>query len=400
MSRQDRKSISIIIIVLILIIGATYGISFFARGYQISTKGKVSFLATGIISATSRPKGASVYINDRLITATDDTINLPPDEYTIKIVQDGYLPWQKKIVVKKEIVYQTNTQLFRSSPDLKPITLTGAINPAISPDNSLVVFAVASASASKDNGLYSLELSDSPIFLSKNSPKQLSSNLSNLDWSKFIFTFSPNSKQILAHNNSNNTNYLINLNTNTDYKNLYDVTAKLALIKEDWDVQEQQIIKTKMASLPTELQSLISTSSAKNISFSDDETKVLYLAKDDSSLKKDIISPPPAQSTQNQSRDVKKGNYYIYDIKDDTNFSIGDTKTIYNPNWLANSNNIIYIKDQKIETVEYDNTNEQTLFAGNFNKDVVYPWLDGTKIITLIAPYNNAQENLYAISVR
>lgn len=399
MSSTDKKSLSIILFVLVLIIGITYGISFFARGYQISTNGKIGFLATGIISATSKPKGASVYINDRLITATDDTINLTPDEYTIKIIKDGYLPWQKKIQIKKEIVYQTDTQLFRSAPDLKPITLTGAINPAVSPDGSRVVFSVASASATKDNGLYLLELSDSPVFLAKNLAKQLSSNLQNLDWAKFIFTFSPNSRQILAKNTSNNTNYLINLDSNTDYKNLFDATARLSLIKEEWNLQEQQIIKSKIERIPVEIQSFISTSSAKNIVFNTDETKFLYLSQKDGNLKKDLISPPPAQSTQNQSRDIKKDNYYVYDLKDDTNFLIG-SKDFYNLNWLANSNNLTYIEDQKIQTVEYDNTNKQTLFAGNFNKDAVYTWLDGNKIITLTAPYNNAQENLYSISIR
>lgn len=399
MSNPDKKSLSIIMLVLVLIIGATYGISFFARGYQISTKGKVSFLATGIISATSKPKGASVYIDEKLITATDDTINLPPKEYTIKIVKDGYLPWQKTIQVKKEIVYQTDTQLFRSAPDLKPVTLTGAINPSVSPNNSLVIFSVASASAVKDNGLYLLGLNDGPSFLIKNQPKQLSSNLPNIDWSKFTFTFSPNSKQVLAKNITNNVNYLINLDNSTDYKNLYDVTAKLSLIKEEWNAQEQQIIKAKIISLPIEIQALISTNSAKNIVFNSDETKVLYLAQINGNLKKDLISPPPAQSTQNQVRDIKKDNYYVYDLKDGTNFLIG-SKDLYNLNWLANSNNLVYVEDQKIQTVEYDNTNKQTLFAGNFNKDAVYPWLDGNKIITLTAPYSNAQENLYSISVR
>lgn len=399
MSTPDKKSLSVIILVIILIITATYGISFFARGYQISTKGKISFLATGIISATSRPKAASVYINDRLITATDDTINLVPDEYTIKIIKDGYLPWQKNIQIKKEIVYQSDAQLFRSAPDLKPVTLTGAINPAVSPDGSLVVFSVASASATKDNGLYLLELSNNVNFLAKNTARQLSSNLSNLDWSKFTFTFSPNSRQILAKNISNNTNYLINLDSTTDYKNLYDVTAKLTLIKEEWQNQEEQLIKAKITLIPKEIQAITSTTSAKNILFSDDDTKVLYLAKTDANLQKDLISPPPAQSTQNQSRDIKKDNYYVYDIKDDTNFWIGDS-SLQNLNWLANSYNLIYTEDQKIQTVEYDNTNKLTLFAGNFDKNVVYPWLDGSKIITLTAPYNNAQENLYSISIR
>jgi hypothetical protein len=399
MSTPDKKSLFIIIFVIILISIVTYVISFFARGYQISTKGKISFLATGIISATSKPKAASVYINDRLITATDDTINLAPDEYTIKIIKDGYLPWQKVIQIKKEIVYQTDTQLFRSAPDLKPVTLTGALNPAGSPDGSLVIFSVASASAAKDNGLYLLELSNSANFLAKNIARQLSSNLQNLDWSKFIFTFSPNSRQILAKNTNNNINYLINLDITTDYKNLYDVTPKLTLIKEEWQLQEKDIIKAKLNLLPKEIQAVVSTTSAKNILFSDDDSKVLYLAKIDTNLQKDLITPPPAQSTQNQSRDIKKDNYYVYDIKDDTNFWIGNS-SLQNLNWLVNSYNLIYTEDQKIQTVEYDNTNKLTLFAGNFNKNVVYPWLDGSKIVTLTAPYNNAQENLYSISIR
>lgn len=400
MSNPDKKSLTIILLVLILITSVTFGISFFARGYQISTKGKVSFLATGIISATSRPKGASVYINDRLITATDDTINLTPDQYTIRIVKDGYLPWQKTVQVKKEIVFQTDTQLFRSAPDLKPITLTGALNPTSSPDGSLVIFSVASASAVKDNGLYLLQLSDSTNFLTKNSTKQLSSNLPNIDWSKYTFTFSPNSKQILAHHTTTNVNYLINIDTNTDFKNLYDITPKLAIIKADWQVQEQEIIKAKTALLPTQLQAFVSTSSAQDIVFNADDTKVLFLAQKDGSLQKDLITPPPAQSTQTQSRDIKAGSYYVYDLKEDTNFLIGSKDKLYHLNWLANSNNLIYIDNQRIQTVEYDNTNQQTLFAGNFNKDVVYSWADGSRIITLIAPYSNAQENLYSISIR
>ena len=402
MSKPNKKSLLVIFFVIIFIIVGTVSIVFFANGYQISTKGKISFLATGIISATSKPKGASVYVDDKLLATTDNAINLPPSNYNIKIVKDGYLPWQKNIQVQKEIAYQTNTQLFRSSPDLKPLTITGAINPAVSPDGTLVVFAVASASATKNNGLYLIGLSDNVVFLIKNEAKQLSTNLQNLDWSKFTFTFSPNSKQILAHNTtgSNISNYLIDLSTTTDYKNLYDVTAKLSLIKEDWDLQEQQIIKANIALLPAELQPFISTTSAKSAILNIDNTMVLYLAQIDGNLKKNIITPPPAQSTQTQSRDVQKGNYYVYDLKDDTNFLLGTKDSLYNPIWVANSNNLIYIEDQKIQTVEYDNTNRQTLFAGNFNKNAVYPWLDGSKIITLIAPYNNAQENLYSIIIK
>lgn len=399
MSKRNKKSLFMMLFVSVFVVLGTFAIVFFAKGYKITTKGKISFLATGIISATSKPKAASVYIDDKLITATDDTLSLTPGNYQIKIVKDGYLSWQKDIEIKKEVVYQTNTQLFRSSPDLKAITTTGAINPTLSPNGNLVIFSVASASASKDNGLYLLRLSDTAVSLFKNPIEQLSPNYQNIDWSDYLFTFSPNSKQVIAKNTIKNINYLINLTTTINLKNLYDVTARLPIIQQEWKLQEEEIIKAKLEALPLELHPFISTESAKNTLLNNDETKVLYLAQSNGSLKADIITPPPAQSTQAQVRDINKDNFYVYDLEDDTNYLIG-SKELLNISWIPNSNNLIYVENQEIKTVEYDNTNKQTLFAGIFNKNNVFTWLDGSKIITLIAPYNNAQENLYSISIR
>ncbi len=399
MSKRNKKSLFMMLFVSVFVVLGTFAIVFFAKGYKITTKGKISFLATGIISATSKPKAASVYIDDKLITATDDTLSLTPGNYQIKIVKDGYLPWQKDIEIKKEVVYQTNTQLFRSSPDLKAITTTGAINPTLSPNGNLVIFSVASASASKDNGLYLLRLSDTAVSLFKNPIEQLSPNYQNIDWSDYLFIFSPNSKQVIAKNTIKNINYLINLTNTITLKNLYDVTARLPIIQQEWKLQEKEIIKAKLEALPLELHPFISTESAKNTLLNNDETKVLYLAQSNGSLKADIITPPPAQSTQAQVRDINKDNFYVYDLEDDTNYLIG-SKELLNISWIPNSNNLIYVENQEIKTVEYDNTNKQTLFAGIFNKNNVFTWLDGSKIITLIAPYNNAQENLYSISIR
>ncbi|MEI8068156.1 MAG: PEGA domain-containing protein [Candidatus Shapirobacteria bacterium] len=397
---STKKSIFIIFFVLLFITGSTYMISIYARGYKLNIKEGISLKSTGILSATSKPKGASVYINDRLLTATDDTINLSPDEYTIKIAKDGYLPWQKTVQIKKEIVYQTDTQLYRSSPDLKPITLTGAINPTSNKDLTKIVYSVASASASKDNGLYLIELTGNAIIINRNIPRQISQNFPNVDWSKFSFVFSPDSRQILATNKTNNTSYLLPTDTPITQKNLLDVTLRLSLIKEDWNNQSGQLIASKLDLLPKELRDLVSTDSAKYTTFSSSEDKVLYLAKNDSKVPENITTPAPAKSTQAQSRDIKKGNYYVYDIKDDTNFLIGSSDKISNPFWLPNSSSVIFVNDQKIKVVEYDATNEQTLFAGNFNKDSVYPWADGNKIVTLTSLYSGSPENLYAIVIR
>jgi len=401
-NRSEKKSLLIILSVFLFVIVGTYLVTLFARGYRPNFQGNnLTLNATGLLSATSKPKGASVYVNDKLITATDDTINLAPGSYLVKIIKDGYLPWQKSVNIKKEIVFQSDAQLFRSAPDLSPITLNGAVNPVISPDNSKIIFSVASASATANNGLYIIELNDILLSLTKNTPRQIAVNYPGIDWSKAVFTFSPDSRQVLANfpPRSGGVNYLLNLSSPVNQQTLIDITPRLSLIKADWKNQESQLVQIKLDRLPQNLRPLLSTDSAKSISFSVDD-KVLYLAATDSALPTNLISPPPAQSTQTQDRQLKKGNYYVYDLKDDTNFLIGPQNSVLNPFWMPNSSNLIFVKNQIITAIDYDNTNQVTLFAGNFNPDVVFPWADGTKFITLTSAYTGAAQNLYAVTVR
>jgi len=121
------------------------GAVFFNRGYRPDFN-KGTLLSTGILAATSVPRAASVYVDDKLITATDDNLNLPPGSYSVKIIKDGYLPWQKEVTIQKEVVFLTDASLFRAAPDLRPITTTGASNPSLSPDGSKLVYAVTTAS--------------------------------------------------------------------------------------------------------------------------------------------------------------------------------------------------------------------------------------------------------------
>ena len=146
---------------------------------------------------------------------------------------------------------------------------------------------------------------------------------------------------------------------------------------------------------------LVSTNSSQSISYSTAEDKVLYLAAADGQIPINIISPPPAQSTQPQIRKVLKNNYYIYDFKDDTNYLLGSFEAVKHPFWLPNSTNIVYTDDNHtIVAADYDTTNKVTLFAGNFNPEIVYPSAEGDKIVTLTSAYSGAPENLYAITIR
>jgi hypothetical protein len=377
----------------------TVGISYYARGYKLNFNKGPILTVTGLISATSRPKSASVYLDNRLITATDDTLNLPPGEYEVKIGKDGYLPWTKKIKVKPEVVFQTDAQLFRSVPDLRPLTFTGALNPTLSPDGNKIIYSVASASASKDNGLYLLELTDNPLLINKNIPKQISPNFPNLDWSKATFEFSPNSQQAIASFANSNSHFLLNLDNPITQASLYDITPRLELIRQEWQQQLNLILQSRISKLPSPLQTLVSSTSAQNLSFSPTEDKILYLAKTNGDLPSQI-TPPPAQSTQPQQRRIQQDFYYVYDLKDDTNFLIGPAKNLSQISWLPNSNTLLFIQDGQIKVIEYDSTNIQTIFGGDFDPQVVLPAPDGNKIITLTSPYTGAPRNLYSITIR
>ena len=400
---SEKRSLAIILSVFLFVGVGTYVVTLLARGYRpsITHNGGVSLNATGLLSVTSKPKAASVYLDGSLITATDDTINLSPGKYLLKIVKDGFLPWQKNIQLKKEVVYQSDAQLFRSSPDLRPITLAGAINPTISQDFGKIIFAVASASAVSDNGLYLVELSGSPLSLNKNIPRQIATNFPGIDWSKAVFLFSPDTQQILATFNNLNQSFLLNLGSNITQHSLTDVTAQLSIIKTEWQSQDTQLLQTKIDRLPKEIQPLVSTNSSQSISYSTAEDKVLYLAAANGQIPTNIIAPPPAQSTQPQIRNIIKNNYYIYDFKDDTNYLLGSFDAVKHPFWLPKSTNIVYVDlSHIIMAADYDTTNKVPLFAGNFNPEIIYPSAEGDKIITLTSAYTGAPENLYAVTIR
>lgn len=400
LSQSEKKSLSIVLSVFFFVVLSTWGITLLARGYRPSLQpGGLTLNPTGLLSATSRPKGASVYINNSLITATDDTVNLTPGDYVVKIAKDGYFNWQKTIKIKAEIVYQTDSQLFRSTPDLKPITHTGVINPQVSPDKSRIIYAVASSSATTNNGLYLIELSANPLYLTKNTPRQIAPNTISIDWSKASYEFSPNSLEVIA-TFKNGVKYLLSLATTIDTKTLTDVTPRLSLITKTWSTQDKEIITSKLDRLPKELQSFVSTESSQKISFTTTEDKVLYQATQSATIPNILETAPPAQSTQTQTRNLITGEYYIYDLKEDTNYRLGSTTDIQNPYWLPNSSNVVYLTNLELKAADYDATNQVTIYAGNFRPEVTLPWFDGNKIITLTAPFSGSTENLYAITIR
>jgi hypothetical protein len=397
-SDSNRKSLLIILAVASIVVCGTFLISIFARGYRLDTDNGFKLKVTGLLSATSKPKSASVYVNNVLTTATDDTLNLTPGKYQIKINKDGYLPWEKNILIQPEFVYQVDAQLLRSSFELKPITQNKIVNPVVSPDSTKIIYAIASSSATnKENGLYLLELTELPLLMSKNTQRLLSLNLPYLDWSKYSFEFSPNSKQVLATSKTSPNVYLFSLDQPLNSKNLFDVSSKLSQIKEDWQKSKDQILQNKLEKLPIELKSFISTTSA-TLSFNSTDDKIVYQASESAQLNQ-YITPPPTQSTQAQQRSLQKNSYYVYDLKDDTNFLIGDS-SISQISWIPYSDDLLYVKNKDICFIEYDNTNYHKLYSGFLPPKAVLSTPDGYRLIISVTTSKDTPENLYSVTIK
>lgn len=307
---------------ILLVIAGTYIAVKLGQGYRPTRQGNVA--GTGLLAANSFPPGAEVYINDKLTTATDDTLNLAPGQYTVKINKDGYLPWEKLLEVQAELVTQTNAELFRAVPSLSPLTLNGAsrIHPA--PNGQRIAFVVASASAQAKNGLYVIDLNTGPFPGGSSQPRQIAKNINQFDFATADVLWSPNSSQILVSFPNQDSLFLLDAGNTNELDRLPDVSIRLPIILSDW---EAEIVEreTKQFNLLPPAIALIATQSAQNVYFSPSEEKILYTATEKLNLPDQVSQPLPASNSQTQNRNLEPGNIYVYDIKEDRNFLIGTT---------------------------------------------------------------------------
>ncbi|MCA9372932.1 PEGA domain-containing protein [Candidatus Woesebacteria bacterium] len=432
----------------LIIVGGTYVAIRYAKGGFRMTETGLS-AETGLLAVTSLPTGAEVYINDKLVTATNDTLYLDPAEYKVSIRKDGYTSWNKTIALEKEVVSQANALLFPSAPSLTPLTFTGVENLSPSPDGQKIVFYSATNSAQKKNGLYVLELSDNSLSLQRG-PKQITEDSSTIDLATVHFVWSPDSSQLMLLGKSREV--LLDVSKLTDIDSAPDTSFRRKQILSDWEdemaLREQQFL----GKFP-EAVIQIATQSATNVFFSPDKKRLLYTATQSAQLATDLLPPLPGANSQVEERTLEPGGIYIYDREEDKNFRVGTQKSepefptktllsvVFGQNqtslntiatssahrtieasnsaqlaelyrsyhsslfadtyqWFPDSKHIFSAEDNRIVVKEYDNTNAVTVYSGPFYQNFIYPWPDGSRL--LVATHFNpaTPNNLYAIELR
>ena len=400
-----KKQIIIpIFIVFFLIVGTIIAV-LYGEGYRFGLGGTTILSGTGLLVATSSPDGAQVLINGHLTTATDNTINLAPGNYDVKIAKEGYFTWEKNIIIKKEVVSKADALLFPNAPQFESITDIGISNPVLDASKTRIAYSVASQSAVK-NGIYVLDMSVRPILTLQSASTQIADD-TFANFSSSSFSWSPDSVNLLAtiSGNLNFTTYLLqanNLNVNPQ-----DVTETLSSVDNSWDKLKAEKEASQMNSLPKNLKKIVADD-FNILEWSSDETKILYQASTSAMLP--LIINPRLIGTDSmpEIRNIIKGQVYVYDIKEDRNYKILDsippkTHPFSPPGimWFPDSSHLVYVHDGKIDMMEYDGGNQTTVYAGPFVDGYVFPWPDATKLVILTNLGNPMlTPNLYTIGLK
>ena len=191
---MKRVAISTVLILFFITIRTVVAI-LYAKGYRfLPQNGKGMIEGTGLLVLTSKPDGAKVLVNNHFTTATNNTINLQPGNYDVKIQKDGYFTWEKTIIIKKETVSEANALLFPVAPKLEAVTTTGAENPIMDTTGTLLAYTVSSASATK-NGVYVIDMSARPLIPFGSASVQIANDVADT-MSKAKLTFSSDGKEL------------------------------------------------------------------------------------------------------------------------------------------------------------------------------------------------------------
>jgi len=301
----------------------------YARGFRLqNNKDTIALGPTGLLVANSDPTGAQVFVEGELKTATDNSISLPPGTYNVTIKKEGFLGWEKDITIEKEAVTQVDAFLVSAAPSLTALTFSGAINPTASEDFSKIAYVVPTAADNIERaGLWIMETVNLPLGFNRD-PRRITDG----DLTGATYEFSPDAREILLTTSSGT--YLLNVSEFTPQTARINILAQVQTIKAEWQEIRTTRLAAKIAPLPDEIESVFAKSTS-GILFSPDENRILFTATAQAQIPEDKVPKLPGSSTQPQERQLTQGKKYVYDIREDRNFAVGNSEEIVY--WVSNS---------------------------------------------------------------
>jgi len=183
-------------------------------------------------------------------------------------------------------------------------------------------------------------------------------------------------------------------------------------IKKEWELEKLKRNAAQIAKLEDPIEDILARKT-KSLSLSPDEDMILYIASGSAKLPTDAVKQLPGSSTQKQVRDIKDNQTYIYDIKEDRNFLIDDSSddvviesgfpsdAAKRISWFPTSRHLIIAEANKITLMDYDGTNPQIVYSGNYVAPHAFSTLSLDRLVILTnLGAGTSPANLYSLGIK
>ena len=382
----------------LVLIGLIAGAAIFlAKGYRYQTD-TGTFSGTGIISVSSLPDQASVYLDGHLTTATDDNItSLPPKTYKVRIVKEGYIPWEKDIDVKQGLVSEIKATLYRSIPTVYPVTYSGVDYAVLSPDELKLMYIIPNGlegglAAERKSGIWVWVMStQGGLGIGGGDVQRQILQSNGVDYSQAKYRWSPDSSQIFV--DLPERKLLLETDRLNDVPR--DITANYQATLKAWDDTEAQTRLTRLNQIENPLLKKSASESA-TLKWSPDETKILYSDAEgnfkinDFALDKEYILPKASS----------------YSFLPDSKHLIMVERDAPSGSPKPSPSGNLTIKEQFAQTsisiIEIDGGNKAEIYYGTVEPNVIVPWPDNSRLVVIssLPTQTASQPNLYGINLK
>lgn len=392
---------------LVLIASIAGAAIFLAKGYRYQTD-TGTFSGTGIISVSSLPDQASVYLDGHLTTATDDNItSLPPQNYKVRIVKEGYIPWEKDIDVKQGLVSEIKATLYRSIPTIYPITYSGVDYAVLSPDNLKLMYIIPNGlegglAAERKSGIWVWVMSSTNgIGIGTGDQQRQIIQSAGVDYSQAKYRWSPDSSQIFV--DLPDRKLLLDINRLNDVPR--DITANYVATLKSWDETEAQTRLTRLNQIDDPVLRKTASDSA-TLKWSPDETKILYSDAQGNYKLNDLNLVKEYELPKASSYSFLPDSKHLVMVESEgakvTDATKGSKVSSPKPSPSGN----LSIKDQfaqsRISIIETDGTNKAEIYYGSVQPSVVVAWPDNSRLVVIssLPTQTASQPNLYGINLK
>jgi hypothetical protein len=374
------------LITILLLISITVSLFLYTSGYRVRKKQDTSMdiEQTGMISAKSIPEGAAVYIDGKLITATDDTIpGISQGLHNLRMTKKGFFEWEKDIEVYEALVTDITAVLVAQSPRIEPLTTTGAQLPVISPSLKQIAYF---SNDVETPGVWVIPLNDGLTLFRSNPGVVLQNTKFNTYSDGTSIEWSPDEKYLLVESSSG-TFHKVNIDTH-----ISETVLAPEELRKEWYTKQK-----------VKRESFIEKSGLSG--------DIADLAKADS-----VVWSPDNEKFLYKKVEGNVTSYWVYNTEDPLPIGESENNQVFEiikgdpepaVTWYTDSFHLIVVemdneaKEQgKVSLIRIDGTNKSEIYNNRLYSDRVYGTPSGDKIIVLTTFKSGGQTDLYTISLR